>query len=159
MKRITSQVRKHNYNSNFSLKWPHFKDVCIIVKPASHWEVSFTVHKQPGMWRVTHLTSSRVIFLSRAPSICHSFGDHQTMKLIGKQQDFWGSGSFFQPLCCWWLIWPIQNNAKNLLKKLLKYWHMGTHLKVLSESYLMNTNMTGFRWFSKIFAYLYFGRK
>ena len=27
--------------------------------------------------------------------------------------------------------------------------HMGTHLRVLSESYLMNTNMTGFWWFSK----------
>ena len=27
---------------------------------------------------------------------------------------------------------------------------MGTHLRVLSESYAMNTNMTGFRWFSKI---------
>ena len=26
---------------------------------------------------------------------------------------------------------------------------MGTHLIVLSESYLMNTNMTGFIWFSK----------
>ena len=26
---------------------------------------------------------------------------------------------------------------------------------VLIESYLMNTNMTGFRWFSKIFASLY----
>ena len=25
----------------------------------------------------------------------------------------------------------------------------GTHLKVLDESYPMNTNMTGFRWFSK----------
>ena len=25
----------------------------------------------------------------------------------------------------------------------------GTHLRVLSESYLMNTNMTGFRWFKK----------
>ena len=29
---------------------------------------------------------------------------------------------------------------------------MGTHLRVLSESYLMNTNMTRFRMFSKIFA-------
>ena len=29
---------------------------------------------------------------------------------------------------------------------------MGTHLRVLSESYPMNTNMTGFRWFSKIFG-------
>ena len=33
---------------------------------------------------------------------------------------------------------------------------MGTHLIVLSESYLMVTNMTGFRWFSKIFASLFF---
>ena len=27
---------------------------------------------------------------------------------------------------------------------------MGTHLRVFSESYPMDTNMTGFRWFSKI---------
>ena len=26
---------------------------------------------------------------------------------------------------------------------------MGTHLKVLSKSYPMNTNMAGFRWFQK----------
>ena len=26
---------------------------------------------------------------------------------------------------------------------------MGTHPRVLSESHPMNTNMTGFRWFSK----------
>ena len=26
---------------------------------------------------------------------------------------------------------------------------MGTHLRVLSESYVMNTNMSGFRWFLK----------
>ena len=31
---------------------------------------------------------------------------------------------------------------------------MGSHLRVLNKSYLMNTNMTGFRWFSKIFASL-----
>ena len=35
---------------------------------------------------------------------------------------------------------------------------MGIHLTVLSESYLMNTNMTEFIWFSKIFAILCFGR-
>ena len=34
------------------------------------------------------------------------------------------------------------------LKKRLKPWHLGTHLRVLSESYPMNTNMT---WFSKTF--------
>ena len=32
---------------------------------------------------------------------------------------------------------------------------MGTHLRVLRESYPMNTNMTGFRWFSEIFAPLF----
>ena len=31
---------------------------------------------------------------------------------------------------------------------------MGTHLRVLSESYQMNTNMTGFRWVSKILCVL-----
>ena len=41
----------------------------------------------------------------------------------------------------------------------LKLWHMGTHLRVLSKRYPMNTNMTGCRWFSKIFAFLCFGRK
>ena len=33
---------------------------------------------------------------------------------------------------------------------------MGTHMRVLSKSYIMNTNMTGFYWFSKIFASLCF---
>ena len=28
-----------------------------------------------------------------------------------------------------------------------KPWQMGTHMKVLGESFPMNTNMTGFRWF------------
>ena len=35
----------------------------------------------------------------------------------------------------------------------------GTHLKILSESYPMSTNMTGFRCFSKIFSSLCFGQK
>ena len=36
---------------------------------------------------------------------------------------------------------------------------MGTHLRVLNESYLMiHTKGTGFRWLSKIFASLCFGR-
>ena len=37
-------------------------------------------------------------------------------------------------------------------RKKLKPWHMGTHLIVPSESYPMNTNMTGFRRFLKIIA-------
>ena len=32
-------------------------------------------------------------------------------------------------------------------KRLLKPLHIDTQLMVLSENYLMNTNMTGFRWF------------
>ena len=32
---------------------------------------------------------------------------------------------------------------------------MGTYLRVFSESYLMNTNMAGFGWFSKIFVSLF----
>ena len=44
-------------------------------------------------------------------------------------------------------------------EKWLNPWHMGTHLRVLYESYPMITNMTGFRSFSKIFASLCFGWK
>ena len=36
---------------------------------------------------------------------------------------------------------------------------MGTHLGVFIEIYPMNTNMTGFKHFPKIFALLYLGRK
>ena len=43
-------------------------------------------------------------------------------------------------------------------RKWLKPWHVDTHLGVLSESYPMNTNMIGFRWFSKIVAFLCFGQ-
>ena len=44
-------------------------------------------------------------------------------------------------------------------KKGLEPWHIGTHLRVLNESYQINTNMTGFRWFSKIFCDLVFWSK
>ena len=55
------------------------------------------------------------------------------------------------------LMQLVANMAStNLWKKteiLLKPWHMGTHLRVLSESCPMNTSTTGFRWFSKIFTF------
>ena len=35
---------------------------------------------------------------------------------------------------------------------------MGTNLRALGESFPTNTNMTGFRWFLKLVASLYFGR-
>ena len=53
---------------------------------------------------------------------------------------------------CWWQILPIQNDARNQKKD----WHKGAHLRVLSKSHPMNTNMTGFKWFSKIFAQMVF---
>ena len=51
------------------------------------------------------------------------------------------------------LLVPNLANTKwcKNLKKWLKPWHMGTHL---SKSYPMNTNMTGCRWFPKIFGSL-----
>ena len=45
------------------------------------------------------------------------------------------------------------------LEKWLKSWNMGSHMGVLSECYPMNTNVTGFRWFSKVFASLCLGLK
>ena len=53
-------------------------------------------------------------------------------------------GQAYTPLCCWWLILPMQMQKA---EKLLKPWLMGSHLRLLSESYQMNTNMTGFRCF------------
>ena len=45
---------------------------------------------------------------------------------------------------------PVANFANTKLCKILenglKPWHKDTHLRVLSGSYLMNTNMKGFRW-------------
>ena len=61
------------------------------------------------------------------------------------------------PLSCWWLIWSIQNDAKKF-KIWLKPWPTGTHMRVLSEI-PMNTNKTGFRWFSKIFGSSCFEQK
>ena len=49
-------------------------------------------------------------------------------------------------------VLPVANIkwCKKTTEKWLKPWHMGFHLKVFSDSYPINTNMTRFRWFSKI---------
>ena len=44
-------------------------------------------------------------------------------------------------------------------EKWLKPWHMGAHLRLLSESYLLKTNMRGYKWFSKIVAFLCLGQE
>ena len=48
---------------------------------------------------------------------------------------------------------------QNKTWKWLKPWHMGTHLRVLSMSYPMNSGMIGIRWFSKIAVLLCSGQK
>ena len=82
--------------------------------------------------------------------------------LPGFQPSLWSFASFSigqislqqhksEPFGWWWLIWFIQNNEKKAEKKLKPgSWPLGTHLLVLRESFLRNTNMVGFRCFSKI---------
>ena len=38
-------------------------------------------------------------------------------------------------------------------------WHMGTNLRLLIDSYSMNTNKTGFRWLAKIVAFVWLRQK
>ena len=59
-------------------------------------------------------------------------------------------------LCCW-VLFSQYRTMKKKAGKILKPWLVGSLLRVMNESYLMNTNMTGFRWFSKFFASLCFG--
>ena len=63
--------------------------------------------------------------------------------------------SLVNPYAAWWLILLIQQKALKMTETLSH----GTHLRVLRKSFQMSTNMTGFRWFSKIFASLCIGRK
>ena len=53
-------------------------------------------------------------------------------------------------LCCWWLMWSIQNDEKKKVWKMTKTLaQLGSHLRVLSEIDPINSYMTMFRWFSK----------
>ena len=53
--------------------------------------------------------------------------------------------SFINPFIT--LVARLANTKRYKSKKLLKPWQMDTHLRVLSESNPMNTNMTGFKRF------------
>ena len=73
-----------------------------------------------------HFDSFNILF----PNICDRFdGDTLTLRLV------------------------VANFAMTQLckkgEKWVKPWHMGTHLRVLSESFPMNTNKTGFDDFQK----------
>ena len=50
----------------------------------------------------------------------------------------------------------LYKKTEILLKTLA---HTYTHLRVLGEIYPMNTNMAGFKWFSKDFVFYCFGQK
>ena len=109
------------------------------------------------------------------------FGDFFPTKVLFREY-IWGKMPWFLPKLFqkyhkfrWHLTWrtPGMNRLTLMVLvaklactkyhknpgKSLKPWHMGTHLRVLREGYQMSTNMTGFRWFSKIFVFLCFGRK
>ena len=66
-------------------------------------------------------------------------------------------GDLHQDLTLMLVVANFANTKWRKAEKWLKPWHMGTHLRSLRKRYSMNTNMTGFRWFSKIFASLCFG--
>ena len=60
--------------------------------------------------------------------------------------------------CVITLMQLVANLAKTKCYK--KLWYMGTHIRVLSESYTINTKMAGLKWFSKKnVACFYFGQK
>ena len=80
---------------------------------------------------------------------CRRLSDCLGDQVISTENNSWSQLKWIN----WWVIRPIQNGAKNLEKR-MKPWHMGTHLRVLTESYPMNTNMTRFRRFAKIFVSL-----
>ena len=69
------------------------------------------------------------------------------MPLLGAARTLW----------CWWLILPVQNHAKS--QKMAETLAYRYTRRVLSESYLMNTKMRGFRKFSEIFVSLCFWQK
>ena len=62
----------------------------------------------------------------------------------------WLCKHFFKNLTLMLLVanFPITKWCRKT-EKVLKPWHMGIHLRVHGETYLMNTNMPRFRWFSK----------
>ena len=70
----------------------------------------------------------------------------------------WGKGHTVLTLMLLVANFAISKLRKNP-RELRKPWHMGTHLRVLSKSFPMSTNMTGFRRFSKIFDFFVLWRK
>ena len=69
--------------------------------------------------------------------------------------DFRHAGKHFLSLTLMLLVANLANTkCCKKPEKGLETWHMGTHLRVLNESFAVNTYMTGFRWFSKSFTSL-----
>ena len=66
------------------------------------------------------------------------------------------AGAVFNPYAAGGLFGQYKMMQKKP-EKWLKPWHIGSCMRVLSESFQMDTNMTRFRWFSKVFAPLSFG--
>ena len=71
----------------------------------------------------------------------------------GELQDSVIMGEKVKLLCCWWIILLIMKwfQEHEKMTETLAYGY-SFDLRVFSESYQINTNMTGFKWFSKIFV-------
>ena len=53
-----------------------------------------------------------------------------------------------------WMSMTLLQNDANKQRKWPKLWHIDTYLRILSENFPINTNMTRFILFSKTFASL-----
>ena len=122
-----------------------------------HYEsVSFSIEtsRLQYMWKSKHWPIHSGKYCHRCNG--ENFALFATKRMVSIDQ--WSSRAG-----CLTLMLLVANlsNAKRCKKpeKWLKPWQTGTHLRVLSESFPRNTNMTGFNWFSKIFASLCFGWK
>ena len=118
---------------------------------------------------IRDLTTSRQLWLVHVMWLLH-VQKHTTITLRGSV--FWSRDSerdrklptrFSSPSEERLIVMGADTPMKYKMKqkkteKLPKPWQMGTHLRALRESYPMNTNITGFRWFSKIFESLCLGR-
>ena len=79
-----------------------------------------------------------------ASSINHFHEGERHTFLVGSLEDI--DGDALEILTFMVLVANLASTKRcKKAEKLLKPWHMGTHLRVLSESFPMNTNVTGFR--------------
>ena len=138
---VHSQVIVPNQTSNsFKCQYELIFHSQVIVK-RSRWLLS---RKSPDMNGVK-TPPNTTLHLGYLPGLCVPYRRGCSSR---KKVNPYAAGGYF-----------CQYKMMQKGEKCPKPWQIGTHLRVLSEGYPMSTNMPGFRWYSKIFASLRFGRK